>query len=88
MTKRLVLDRVVKYSGTKTKLTVPDGEVWRVSLIGRVGVKGIDLSLTNNASDPNITSNMLLTSGSTLGPQHNGTAEYAITGLAFKLEEV
>lgn len=88
MPKRLVLGRTVNLSIRNKRIIVPEGEVWRASVLGAVAVNGVISELTSRQnSTPS--SNMILGGGAELtGTTAEENDSCSITGLAFKLQEV
>lgn len=88
MSKRLVLDRAIAITLTDDKsVTVPNGEVWRLSVFGDVEVNGI--SVTGSVAP--VLLNGIFSSGTeikTYGRSSSSRKEAFLSGIAFKLQEV
>lgn len=88
MSKRLVLDRAIAITLTDDKsVTVPNGEVWRLSVFGDVEVNGI--SVTGSVAP--VLLNGIFSSDSAIEPHGRSTSSKKhafLSGFAFKLVEV
>lgn len=88
MPKKLVLDRTINYVGTgNTRLTIPDGEIWRISILGAGAINGAHIETSSRSGTSEQVSNAIVASGAVVGPSTDG-AQFMLTGLAFKLKEV
>lgn len=88
MPKKLVLDREISIYIEKPYdvITIPDGEIWRISLSGDVIINGISIKGAFKGMIPD----GLFTGGCKI-QMENGSSysqKAVISGLAFKLQEV
>ena len=89
MPKKLVLDRAlsIQIDNTSEVVTVPDGEVWKLSIAGDVRINGVSIAGSYEHTIPE----GLFTGGCSI-KINGGASNYSkimfLSGLAFKLQEV
>lgn len=91
MAKKLVLDRPIeRFLSGNERITVPDDEVWRVSVLGEGTINGISFKSRSGTNSGDVVSNALLGAGSDVYSYlaSTNTTACMITGIAFKLQEV
>lgn len=88
MPKKLVLDREIAVTLTDDKsVTVPNDEVWRLSVFGDVKVN--DISVMGDVAE--VLLNGIFSSDSVIEPHGRSTGSRKkafLSGIAFKLQEV
>lgn len=92
MPKKLVLDRDLSIQCNERGkfVTVPEGEVWKISISGDVKINGIRIS----GAQANMIPDGLFTGGSIIeidwdsSSSHGYSNAFFLSGLAFKLQEV
>lgn len=87
MPKKLVLDRVIGLRFKRGEsVRVPSDEVWRISSTNRLFIADAGEGKAGNGL--NVRTGILVGAGANISPDMTDDTYVAITGLAFKLQEV